>query len=69
MVDAPKLEAEVRLGLKSSLVSIVSNFILALSKCLAGFFGHSFALFADGIESLSDVFSSIAVYLGLHFAI
>jgi cation diffusion facilitator family transporter len=31
--------------------------------------GHSFALVADGIESLSDVFSSAAVYFGLRYAI
>jgi cation diffusion facilitator family transporter len=43
----------------------VSNFFLALCKCVAGFIGHSFALVADGIESLSDVFSSTVVYIGL----
>jgi len=31
--------------------------------------GHSFALIADGIESLSDVISSTVVYLGLSVAI
>ena len=40
-----------------------------MCKCLAGFFGHSFALIADGIESLADVFSSSAVYFGLRLAI
>jgi cation diffusion facilitator family transporter len=67
--DVHKLELEVRRGLRSSLVSIGSNFVLALSKCLAGSVGHSFALVADGIESLSDVLSSAAVYLGLRYAI
>ena len=56
-------------GLKSSLVSIVSNFVLAMCKCLAGFLGNSFVLIADGIESLADVFSSAAVYFGLRVAI
>ena len=69
MTDAHKLEEEVGLGLRSSLVSIIANFCLAACKCLAGFIGHSFALVADGIESLSDVFSSLAVYFGLRFAI
>jgi len=58
-------ELDVHRGLHSSLLSIVSNFFLALSKCFAGFLGHSFALVADGIESLSDVFSSTVVYIGL----
>ena len=60
-----KLEHEVRRGQKSSLVSIVSNFLLAMCKCVAGYLGHSFALVADGIESLSDVFSSAAVWASL----
>jgi cation diffusion facilitator family transporter len=58
-------EMDVHRGLHSSLLSIVSNFFLALCKCVAGFIGHSFALVADGIESLSDVFSSTVVYIGL----
>ena len=69
MADAQKLEEEVRLGLKSSILSIASNFLLAMCKCVAGYVGHSFALVADGIESLSDVFSSSAVYFGLRYAI
>jgi len=62
-------EQQVRRGLHSSLISIAANCLLALSKCLTGFIGHSFALVADGIESLSDVFSSAVVYFGLQFAI
>ena len=65
MPTASKSELDVHRGLHSSLLSIVSNFFLALSKCFAGFIGHSFALVADGIESLSDVFSSTVVYIGL----
>lgn len=60
---------QVRRGLRSSLISIASNFVLAACKCLVGFAGHSFALFADGIESLTDVFSSGVVYLGLRVAL
>jgi len=67
MID--ETELQVRRGLHSSLISIGANFVLALSKCLAGFIGHSFVLVADGIESLSDVFSSSVVYFGLRFAI
>jgi len=66
--DARAPLQQVQRGLHSSLVSIVSNFLLAMSKCLVGFLGHSFALVADGIESLSDVFSSAVVYFGLRFA-
>jgi cation diffusion facilitator family transporter len=63
------IERAVQDGLKSSLVGIGSNLALAGFKCVAGFLGHSFALIADGIESLSDVVSSTVVFLGLKFAI
>ena len=69
MAEAFKVEHQVQRGLKSSLVSIASNFALAMCKCVAGFLGHSFVLVADGIESLADVFSSYAVYFGLRVAI
>jgi cation diffusion facilitator family transporter len=62
-------EELVQRGLRSSLIGIVCNFVLASFKCVAGIAGHSFALVADGIESLSDVVSSSVVYFGLRLAI
>jgi cation diffusion facilitator family transporter len=69
MAEALKVEHQVQRGLRSSLISIASNFALAMCKCVAGSLGHSFVLVADGIESLADVFSSYAVYFGLRVAI
>ena len=69
MAEAFKVERQVQRGLRSSLISIASNFALAMCKCVAGFLGHSFVLVADGIESLADVFSSYAVYIGLRVAL
>jgi len=62
-------EQMIERGLTSAVVGIAMNLILALFKCVAGFAGHSFALIADGIESISDVISSGVVYLGLRYAI
>jgi cation diffusion facilitator family transporter len=62
-------DRHIQKGLRSSLVSIAANFCLAAAKCIVGFLGHSFALIADGVESLSDVFSSGVVYLGLRVAL
>jgi cation diffusion facilitator family transporter len=45
------------------------NLGLALAKCSAGLFGNSFALVADGLESLTDVFSGLVVYIGLKIAV
>lgn len=46
-------------------VSLVSNISFAGIKLLVGFVGNSFALIADGIESLADVLSSTIVWSGL----
>jgi len=63
------LEKAVHEGMRSSLVGIGANLVLAAFKCVAGYLGHSFALVADGVESFSDVVSSTVVFFGLKFAI
>lgn len=57
------------IALKTILLSTVSNFLLAVVKGAAGFFGNSYALIADAIESTVDVFSSILMLLGLQYAV
>jgi cation diffusion facilitator family transporter len=47
---------------------MVSSVFLAGIKFLTGIFGNSYALIADGIESVVDVFSSILVLVGLKYA-
>jgi cation diffusion facilitator family transporter len=44
------------------------NAALAIVKLAAGIFGHSYALIADAVESLADVFSSIVVWRGIVLA-
>jgi len=55
-------------GIRSTIIGIITNLLLAITKGLAGFFGNSYALIADAIESTSDVFSSIIVLSGLKIA-
>ncbi len=55
-------------GLRSTLAGIIVNLCLAALKAIAGVTGHSYALIADAIESLTDVFSSLIVYVGLRVA-
>jgi len=55
-------------GLKTTLVGIVINLVLAVVKGTAGFVGNSYALIADAIESTSDIFSSTIVFFGLRFS-
>ncbi len=47
------------------LFGVAANASLALIKILAGFFGNSYALIADGIESTSDIVTSLVVWGGL----
>lgn len=55
-------------AVRTTYFSIFSNFCLALIKWLAGFFGNSFALIADAIESTTDIFASILVLLGIKYS-
>lgn len=55
-------------AIRTTYFSIFSNFCLALIKWSAGFFGHSFALIADAIESTTDIFASILVLLGIKYS-
>lgn len=63
------LQRAVDRGTKSSLIGILVNLALALTKCTAGLIGHSFALVADGLESAADVVSGLVVLFGLKLAI
>lgn len=58
----------VQKAVKTSYLSIVGNLFLAIAKGLAGFFGNSYALVADAIESTTDVFSSIMVLIGIKYS-
>src|SRR5262245_38633980 len=53
---------------RAPLVGIAVNASLAAIKILAGTFGNSFALIADGIESPSDIVTSLVVWGGLQVA-
>ncbi len=55
-------------AIKTTYFSIAGNAALALGKALAGYFGHSYALIADAIESTADVLASLLVLFGLKYA-
>jgi cation diffusion facilitator family transporter len=56
------------LAIRTVIFSMLGNVALAAIKFLAGIFGNSYALIADGIESTVDIFSSVLVLLGLKYA-
>jgi len=55
-------------AVKATYFSIVGNISLALIKGLAGFFGNSYALIADAIESTTDIFASFLVLFGIKYS-
>lgn len=55
-------------GIRSAQVGLLTNAGLALIKFIAGVFGHSYALIADAVESMTDIFSSLIVWGGLRVA-
>jgi cation diffusion facilitator family transporter len=55
-------------AIKATYFSIVGNISLAIIKGLAGFFGNSYALIADAIESTTDIFASFLVLFGIKYS-
>jgi cation diffusion facilitator family transporter len=55
-------------AIKATYFSIIGNTLLALIKWLSGYFGNSYAMIADAIESTADIFASLLVLFGLKYA-
>jgi len=56
------------LAIRVSLISVAVNIILSALKLLAGIIGHSSAMISDAFHSLSDVFSTFVVMIGVKLA-
>lgn len=59
---------EIEDGIRISGSAIAINLTLALVKVSTGVVGNSYALIADGIESTTDIFSSLIVLSGLRIS-
>jgi cation diffusion facilitator family transporter len=55
----------VKPGLMAAGVGMAVNVVLAIVKIVTGVVGNSYALIADGIESTTDIVSSLVVWTGL----
>lgn len=53
---------------KTSIISIVSNILLASFKAAVGLFSHSIAIFTDALNNFSDALSSIITIVGTKLA-
>lgn len=63
MQKSAEQEAKQTIG-----ISILSNLLMSAIKISTGVIGSSFALIADGIESLADLFASLLTYVGLRYS-
>ena len=57
-----------QIAMQVSRNSIIGNVILSAFKLFAGVFAHSAAMVSDSVHSLSDVFSTIIVMIGVKMA-
>ncbi len=65
---SPMARSDALRGRKAALGSLLANTLLAVIKLVAGVLGNSYALIADAIESMCDIFSSVIVWSGLTIA-
>ena len=61
-------EANEHLAIRVSRETIIGNVSLSALKLLAGFVGHSAAMISDAVHSLSDVFCTFIVIIGVKIA-
>lgn len=66
-MNTDKLDNSVRDIKSVTNIAIVSNAVLSALKFIIGFWAGSIALIADGVHSLTDIVTDLAVFLGVHF--
>ena len=59
---------DVTRGIRAAQVGVAINATLAIAKLAAGIVGHAYALVADAVESIADIFASMIVWGGLVLA-
>jgi cation diffusion facilitator family transporter len=64
----PKLDESASAGIRASLAAVLVSLALGAIKIITGVVGHSYALVADGIESMLDVASGLVVAGSLKIA-
>ena len=60
--------SDTQRGIRAAQTGILINAALAGTKLVAGLVGNTYALVADAVESMADIFGSLIVWDGLHVA-
>jgi cation diffusion facilitator family transporter len=64
----PKIRQSAATGIRATLTAVLVSIALGAIKIIAGVLGHSYALIADGVESMLDVVSGLVVAGSLKIA-
>lgn len=67
MSNSEKIQTGSSSILKATGISITVNILLSLVKVIVGLMLNSMALIADGIHSISDLITDLAILIGVHF--
>lgn len=62
------MENRVEIAKKVSIVTVLWNTILSVVKVVIGTLGNSGAIVADGIHSMTDVFTTVIAYVGVRLS-
>lgn len=54
--------------IKVSIITLISNVLLSIFKLISGIIGRSSAMISDAIHSMSDVFSTVIVIIGINLS-
>ena len=54
-----------RIAIKTSIITIIGNILLAIIKFIAGLLSNSGALISDGVHTISDVLTTVIVMVGV----
>lgn len=62
------LKTEAKIIKKNTVITMITNFLLAAMKLLAGIFGRSSVLISDAINSIGDMATNVVVYVSAIFS-
>jgi cation diffusion facilitator family transporter len=63
----PTVADDAEQTVRVAVLGLGVNVLLAGAKLIAGLLGHSYALVADAVESMSDIAGSVIIWSGLRF--
>jgi cation diffusion facilitator family transporter len=66
--ELPRKSDLYREAVWATVLGLAANLALGVAKLLGGLLGHSYALISDAVNSLGDVFTSVAVLLAFRVA-